>query len=121
MNECIFATGQQIYDAAVEGAKRKYNRSTDNHSIYSTRLEELYEFMLRDLPKKDQKIVRKNTNNSWRKAFLPMDFVMYHKHIQGKESEVHVRMMLVSDRTSVIDIPLECWEAFERQTIAMCR
>jgi hypothetical protein len=120
MREVNFATGQQIYDAAVEGAKRKYNRSTDNHSIYEVRLEELYEFMLKDLSKQIEKSVRKNTDNSWRKTFLPIEFLMYHKHIQRKESEVHVRIMLSSQRVSVIDIPLECWEAFERQTIAMC-
>jgi hypothetical protein len=42
------ASGQQIYDAAVEGAKRKFNRSTDDYSVYESMLHEFYEMMLTD-------------------------------------------------------------------------
>ncbi len=42
------ASGQQNYDAAVEGEKRKFNRSTDDYSVYESMLHEFYEMMLTD-------------------------------------------------------------------------
>lgn len=65
------ASGEQIYEAAIEGAKRKFNRSTDDYSVYEAMLHEFYELMLLDKNNKaacDR--VRKRTKNNCIRNFL---------------------------------------------------
>jgi hypothetical protein len=110
------ASGQQIFDAAVEGAKRKFNRSTDDYSIYESMLNEFYEMMLSDNNNKaacDR--VRNRTKNNWRNANFPITLIMYHKHRAMKSCETHARVCLTSFYNKIFDIPLEYWELFEEQ------
>lgn len=110
------ASGRQIYEAAVEGAKRKYNRSTDNHTVYESMLHEFYEIMLSDENNKaacDR--VRKRTNNNWRNANFPITLLMYHKHRAMEPCETHARVCLTSFYNKIFDIPLEYWLLFEGQ------
>ena len=38
MTNYVIASGKQIYDAAISGAKKKFNRSTDDYSVYESML-----------------------------------------------------------------------------------
>ena len=110
------ASGQQIFEAAVEGAKRKYNRSTDDYSVYESMLHEFYEIMLSDENNKaacDR--VRKRTKNNWRNANFPITLIMYHKHRAMKPCEIHARVCLTSFYNKIFDIPLGYWEFFEEK------
>jgi hypothetical protein len=44
--QVIFVKGRDIYKAAVAGAKRGYNRSTDDHSAYERALGACYDYHL---------------------------------------------------------------------------
>ena len=110
------ASGQQIYDAAVEGAKRKFNRSTDDYSVYESMLHEFYEMMLTDKNNNSAcERVRNRTKNNWRNANFPITLIMYHKHRARKNCETHARVCLTSFYNKVFDIPLDYWELFEEQ------
>jgi hypothetical protein len=110
MSEVIFATGEQIYKAAVAGAMRGYNRSTDDHQRYEQMIDEHYLTMLDDLG--DEVIrsqIQENTDNNWRKANLPLSMALVHTHISGKPCEEHARVYLTSNPILVFDIPMSRW------------
>ena len=109
------ASGQQIFDAAVAGAKRKFNRSTDDSSVYESMIHDFYELMLSDvLNKTECDRIRKRTKNNWRNAKFPIALVMYHCHRAMQPCETHARVRLFHH--IVFDIPLEYWELFEEQS-----
>jgi hypothetical protein len=117
MRNMIFANGAQIYEAAIEGAKRKFNRSTDDCSVYESMLQEFYEIMLADEKNKAAcERVRKRTKNNWRNANFPITLLMYHKHRAFQPCETHARVCLTSFYNKIFDIPLEYWELFEYQS-----
>jgi hypothetical protein len=111
MQDYVFVRGFEIYDAAIEGAKRGYNRSVNDCEILSKILKNEYELMIKNCtndPKKRRQI-RRNTKNNWRLAVIPLQFLMIHKQIKSAPSEDHVRVML-SETNSIFDIPVKSWE-----------
>ena len=109
------ASGQQIFDAAVAGAKRKFNRSTDDSSVYESMIHDFNELMLSDvLNKTECDRIRKRTKNNWRNAKFPIALVMYHCHRAMQPCETHARVRLFHH--IVFDIPLEYWELFEEES-----
>lgn len=110
MSKVIFATGEQIYSAAIAGAMRGYNRSTDKHSTYEEVIEEHYKAMLSDVVNRsERRRIQKQTGNNWRKAYLPLSMALVHKHIGGQLCEEHARVYLTSNPARVFDIPLHQW------------
>ena len=117
MFQMTVASGLQIYKAAIEGAKRKFNRSSDDYSVYVSMLHEFYELMLDDSNNKTEaERVRKRTGNSWQNASFPLYLVMLHKHRGGKKCETHARVTLDPYMCKVFDIPMEYWKMFEHQS-----
>ena len=117
MTNYVVASGEQIYQSAIEGAKRKYNRSTDNYSVYEKMLSESYEYMLSDSKNKAaNKRIRQRTKNNWRNANFAVCFYMFHKHKAMQPCETHVRVSLMLSPTKIFDIPLDYWNMFEQQT-----
>lgn len=109
----VYVKGSDIYDAAVAGAKRGYNRSTDNYASYEEALSESFDYFVSTIGNREaRRSVMKKTKGSWRKAYLPLSLAMVHKHIGGEPSEPHARVYLGND-FQVFDIPLENWEKFE--------
>ena len=116
MSNYKVASGQQIYDAAVAGAKQKFNRSTDDYSVYECMLNEFYELMLNDNKNKAEcNRIRKRTKNNWRNANLPISLVMYHCYRAMQPCETHARVRLFHH--IVFDIPLEHWQMFREQSL----
>lgn len=116
MNDYVVATGEEIFQAAIEGAKKKFNRSTDNHKVYESMLHEYYELMLNDPSNKAASArIRKRTKNSWRNANMSLKLVMLHKHRAFQPCESHARVCLFGNYSKIFDIPLEYWELFEFQ------
>lgn len=116
MLKTAFATGNEIYAAAVEGAKRGYNRSTDNYAAYEDAISDVYEYYLSTATRSTRRAIEHKTKGDWRNAYLPLMLMMEHKHIGGKPSETHARVMLQGKGVTFIDIPLDRWEQFESQT-----
>jgi hypothetical protein len=118
MRNYVVASGEQIYQSAIEGAKRKFNRSTDNYEVYEAMLHEYYEMMLDD-PSNQAACarIRKRTKNSWRNANISLSLVMLHKHRAFEPCETHARVCLMGMVHKVFDIPLEFWNFFETQNI----
>ena len=117
MFKVIFATGEQIYTAAVAGAKRGYNRSTDEHSKYAEVIDEHYNAMLSDVSNRaERRRIKKHTGNDWRKAYLPLSMALVHKHICGQECEEHARVFLTSNPARVFDIPMNHWNEMSKQS-----
>lgn len=112
------ASGKQIYQAAIEGAKRKFNRSTDNYKVYEAMLHEYYELMLDDPSNKAACArIRKRTKNNWRNANFSLTLVILHKHRAFEPCETHARVCLMGFEHKVFDIPFEYWSAFEKQSL----
>ncbi len=115
MHNYAVASGEQLFDALVEGANRKYNRSSDDKTVYETVLLDFYEYMLKDLTKSQRKSIRKQTNNNWRNAYFPIQLLMFHKHKAFVPCETHARILLPSSDFQVFDIPLEYFNLFQKQ------
>jgi hypothetical protein len=111
MQNYVFVEGSKIFAAAVEGAKRGYNMSSDDYSIYESRLDDEYELLIQNCTsdKKKRKQIRMSTQNDWRRAIIPLQFLMYHDEIQNETSEQHVRVLLQETMT-IFDISNEDWE-----------
>ena len=106
----IFAKGSKIFKAATEGAKRGYNRSTDNYGVYVDMLEGCYREMLSEYTEKDRLVIIRNTNDSWREAMLPLCLAKLHHHKKFAKCETHARVYLLTDPSHLFDIPLSHWQ-----------
>ena len=116
MTNYVVASGNQIYDAAVAGAKQKFNRSTDDYSEYESMIHAFNELMLSKVS--DQSVcdgIRKRTKNNWRNANFSLTLVMYHCHRAMQPCATHARVCLHLSY-GVFDIPLEYWKLFEEQS-----
>ena len=117
MFEVIFATGEQIYTAAIAGAERGYNRSTDDHVKYEAMIKRHYKLMLSKVVNRaERRRIKKNTGNNWRKAYLPLKLALIHCHIGGKPCEAHARIFLTTDLRTVFDIPMDYFEGMKEQS-----
>lgn len=109
MVSMVMARGEDIYMAAIEGAKRGYNRSTDDYEQYEKSFSSAYESLMANSKRKSQrKGIRSKTKNNWRDAYLPLNFLMIHEHIALEPSEPHVRVMM-QESMAIFDIPIEEW------------
>jgi hypothetical protein len=117
MNNFIMVKGSEIYAAAIEGAKRGYNRTTDNCARYEEKLQfefdSLFNYTNDEALKKR---VLNNTKGNWRNAYLPLHFLMYHSFIKMRESEQHVRVML-NESKEIFDITMEDWERLVSKSV----
>lgn len=112
MNDFVFAKGQSIYNAAVEGAKRGYNRSTDDHTQYEKALAEVFKKHLGTCSREERRSVMKKTKGDWRNAYLPICLALHHHYKAGVPCETHARVYMPPNFGAVFDIPLEHWDAF---------
>lgn len=112
MSNVVYATGKQIYNAAVAGANCGFNRSTDDHSKYSDFFSQYFKLMLSSVTNKsDRRDYLKITKNDWKKAYLPISLALVHKHKAGVPCESHARVYLRSKEGAVFDIPMKKWDA----------
>lgn len=111
--EVVFVKGQSIYNAAVDGAKRGYNRSTDDHTQYEKALAETFHQQLESCGNREERrSVLKKTKGDWRNAYLPICLALHHHHKAGVPCETHARVFMPPNYGAVFDIPLEHWDAF---------
>ncbi len=70
-----------------------------------------YELLIRNCTtdKKKRKRIRINTGSDWRRAIIPLQFLMCHDEIQNESSKQYVRVMLQETMT-IFDISNEDWE-----------
>jgi hypothetical protein len=116
MTNYVVASGKQIYVAAISGAKKKFNRSTDDYKVYEKMLHDFYELMLTDDTNQTAcDRIRKHTKNNWRNANFSLTLVMYHCHRAMQPCATHARVCLHLSY-GVFDIPLEYWKLFEEQS-----
>lgn len=107
----LFVRGSEIYKAAIAGAKRGYNRSTSDYSAYEKLFEVCYRYHLSKIKSPHVRIrVWRATCGNWRRADLPVQFLMVHKHIGGVDSEPHARIALCFGDKEIIDVPMENWK-----------
>lgn len=117
MSNEVYATGKQIYDAAVAGANCSYNRSTDDHSKYSDLISQHFSVMLADITNRaDRRSVMKKTRNDWKQAYLPISLALVHKHKAGEICEEHARVYLPSNLNAAFDIPMTHWNAICKES-----
>lgn len=111
--ELVFVKGQRIYNAAIEGAKRGYNRTFSDCTIYEELISKVFLYHLNTCnTKKELHAVMKSTKGDWRNAFLPVCLVMHHQHKGGVPCELHARVYLPPFMGDMFDIPWDIWEYF---------
>jgi hypothetical protein len=111
MSKVFYASGRQIYNAAVAGAKCGYNRSTDDHCKYSEFFCQYLKLMLDSITNESARREFLNlTKNDWKKAYFPISLALVHKHKAGVPCESHARVYLRSKEGAVFDIPMEKWD-----------
>lgn len=113
MSQVIFALGGNIYKAAVAGAAKGYNRTTNDHQHYERAINALFHEMLSDLSEAESHQVEMHTGNDWRKTYLPLCLAMYHHHKKGVPCEVHARVYLLSNPGALFDIPISDWKLMQ--------
>ena len=117
MSQMTFALGSDIYKACVAGAKRKFNRSTDNHKAYEDVLSESFQYYLTEFASREERRkINRKTKGNWRNAYLPVCLAMKHEHIGGLPSEEHARIYFPHATGSVVDISWSDWVEMERKS-----
>ena len=117
MSNVVYATGKQIFNAAVAGANCGYNRSTDDHNKYSDLLSQHFNVMLADITNRaDRRNVLKKTRNDWKQAYLPISLAIVHNHKAGEICEEHARVYLPSNPSAAFDIPMTYWKAICKES-----
>jgi hypothetical protein len=117
MLKTVLVKGSDIYESAVAGAKRGYNRSTDDNRKYKAMLRKHNESMLKTVEDvEERKRIIRHTGGNWRHTYLPLSLAMFHSHIGGEPAELHARVYLSEFPTSVFDIPLSYWKTFEAKS-----
>ena len=112
MSSQVYVKGSDIYEAAVAGAKRGYNRSTDDSSAYADALNKCLQKLLSSCSREQRRRVLKGTGGKWKTAVLPLSLALIHKHIGGVPCEEHARVYLSTDPFNVFDIPIVHWDRF---------
>lgn len=107
MSSTIYAKGSDIYDAFVRGAEEKYNRSTDDYSLYEADLIKSYEYLLKCAVSAGQHAaLMRKTKGSWRNAYLPLKLALLHYYKAGEPADTHARVYLANDPFTFTDISL---------------
>lgn len=110
----ISAKGINIYKAAVAGAKRGYNNTTDDYTKYEAALQECFDDMLVGATAAQYAEVMLNTGGDWRNANLPLTFLKLHKHVRDGGNEWHARVQIYNKAESVIDIKTSDWNKLKK-------
>ena len=114
MSNVVYVKGDCIYAAAIEGARRGYNRSTMNFVVYEQELEQHYQKCLASLcSREERRRMLKSTRKDWRNAYLPLQLALVHNHIAGEPCEPHARVFLTTNPFSVFDITMAHWELMQ--------
>ena len=112
MSNVFYATGKQIYNAAVAGANCGYNRSTDDHSKYSDLLSQNFKLMMGSITNESaRRKFLKLTKNDWKRAYFPISLIKIRQHKAGAPCEKHARVYLHSKEGAIFDIPMKKWDA----------
>ncbi len=116
MSTQIYAKGSDVYAAFINGAKRKYNRSSDDYTVYEARLTESFNQLIKAVTcrEKQRAIIRK-TKGHWKYAYMPLNLALLHHHQAGKLVETHARVYLTTDPHTVMDIPMEDWHRMSKK------
>lgn len=102
--KALLVKGVDLWAAALSGAERGYNRTTDDYEVYKDMFKKHFEACCK---KYAPEMLSKNIN--WKDAMLPVTFVMFHEHYYSAENrELHVRLLL-AEAPAVIDITTESW------------
>lgn len=113
----VCVKGQQIFNAAVEGAKRGYNRSTGDYTHYEELLSKVFQQYLNACVNRDERhTIMKKTKGDWRHAYLPICLATEHDNKGGQPCEAHARVYLPPEIGAVFDIPLEDWDFFVKSS-----
>jgi len=110
----IYTKGINIYNAAVAGAKRGYNYTTDDYTVYEAALQECFDDMLVGATTAQRAEVMLNAKGDWRNANLPLTFLKLHKHVRDGGNEWHARVQIYNKAESVIDIKTSDWNKLEK-------
>lgn len=109
---CVMVKGIDLWAAAISGAERGYNRSTDDFEIYKDIFKEHFKACCE---KYAPEMLSKNIN--WKSAMLPVTFVMFHEHYYSAEHrEQHVRLLL-SETNVVLDITTDAWHKLVKKGV----
>ena len=93
MEDILFCSGKSIFEAAVSGAKRGYNRTTNNYAQYSYLLQCQFDELARNVVDTEERnAINTATHNSALSAILPINFICKHYYKAGKRCEEHVRL-----------------------------
>lgn len=118
--EPVYVKGQHIYNAAVEGAKRGYNRSTDDYTRYEELLSKVFEQHLNTCANREERrSVMKKTKGNWRNAYLPICLALHHHYKGGQPCEPHARVYMPPEMGAVFDIPLKDWDFFVKSSVRL--
>ena len=117
MEELMAVTGALIYAAAIEGAKRNFERTTDDYSFYELMLHTYYELMFSDEENKDECDRYRNcTNNNWRNSLFPITLIEYREHRSPSSCEIHARVCLKCCEHIPFDIPMRFFKLFKQES-----
>jgi hypothetical protein len=110
----VLVKGVDLWAAAISGAERGYNRTTDDYEVYKDMFKEHFEACCK---KYAPDLVKTNLN--WKSAQMPVMFLMFHEHYHSAEiREQHVRVML-PEINAILDITTDSWNKFvEKGVIA---
>jgi hypothetical protein len=118
MKNVVMVLGSDIYEAAIAGAGKRYNRANRNVKLYEEGLKECYQSLLQEI---DDDVIRKdiqrNTLGDWRRAYLPLAIAIVHSCRKGRPCESHARVYLANNPASVFDIPMDYWIRFEKEDV----
>jgi hypothetical protein len=115
----ILTSGINIYNAAVAGAKRGYNYTTNDHAAYEAAIKESFDCAMSDLESHTYDDVMEVTKGDWRNALLPLELLKMHKHVRANSGEWHVRVRIFNKNYSAIDIKLKDWNKLLKEYNAM--
>lgn len=100
----VLVKGVDLWAAAISGAERGYNRTTDDYEVYKDMFKEHFEACCK---KYAPDLVKTNLN--WKSAQMPVMFLMFHEHYHSAEiREQHVRVML-PETNAILDITTDSW------------
>lgn len=108
----FFVKGVDLWAAAISGAERGYNRTTDDYVVYKDIFKKYFEACCKKyVPDSIQ------SNLNWKTAQLPVMFLMFHEHYySAKIREQHVRVMLPETRV-ILDITTDAWNKLVKKGV----
>lgn len=110
----LMAKGSSLLAAAISGAERSYNRSTDDYDVYEDIFKEHFQACCKKYA--PEMLL---TNIDWKSGKQPVIFLMFHKHYISRDShEDHVRVMLPETEV-VLDISTDAWNRLVEEEVVI--